>query len=70
MVQGVPAWIAFSGMHGEVAAASGPWRSSGDWWNTGNAWTREEWDIAVSDSLLRIYRAGEKSRWYAEGIYD
>jgi protein ImuB len=70
MVKGAPAWIAFSGMHGEVAAASGPWRSSGDWWNTGTAWTREEWDIAVSDSLLRIYRANEKSRWYAEGIYD
>jgi protein ImuB len=70
MVKGAPAWIAFSGMHGDVAAASGPWRSSGDWWNGGNAWNREEWDIAVSDSLLRIYRAGEKSRWYAEGIYD
>ena len=36
----------------------------------GKAWTREEWDIAVSNSLLRIYRANEKSRWYAEGIYD
>jgi len=70
MLEGVPAWIAFSGMHGEIAAASGPWRSAGEWWNSGLAWTREEWDIAVSNSLLRIYRTNEKNRWYAEGIYD
>jgi protein ImuB len=70
MVEGVPVWIGFSKLHGDVAAASGPWRTSGEWWNGNNAWTREEWDIAVADSLLRIYRANEKSRWYAEGVYD
>jgi hypothetical protein len=53
-------------MHGDIDAASGPWRSEGEWWH--KAWAREEWDIAVSHTLLRIYRA--KSRWYAEGIYD
>ncbi len=67
---GVPAWIAFSGMHGDIAAASGPWHSSGDWWSADNRWSREEWDIAVDHALLRIYRANDKSRWYAEGIYD
>jgi protein ImuB len=71
-VEGVPAWIGFSGMHGDIEAASGPWRSSGEWWN-GRQWSREEWDIAAASSLLRIYRAfqdGRESRWYAEGIYD
>jgi hypothetical protein len=66
MLDGVPAWIAFSGMHGNIDAASGPWRSEGEWWH--EAWAREEWDVAVSHTLLRIYRA--KSRWYAEGVYD
>ena len=66
---GVPAWIGFSGMHGDIAAASGPWRSSGEWWN-GRNWSREEWDIAVDSSLLRIFRLPRESRWYAEGIYD
>jgi len=68
MLNGVPAWIAFSGMHGDVTAASGPWRSEGEWWNGEKTWAREEWDIAVSHTLLRIYRA--QNRWYAEGIYD
>jgi len=71
-LDGVPAWIGFSGMHGDIAAASGPWRSSGEWWN-GRQWMREEWDVAISSSLLRIYRTFKnerESRWYAEGIYD
>jgi len=66
MLDEVPAWIAFSRMHGDIAAASGPWLSEGEWWH--ESWAREEWDIAVSHTLLRIYRA--KNRWYAEGIYD
>jgi protein ImuB len=69
----VPVWVGFSGMHGDIAAASGPWKSSGEWWS-GRQWMREEWDIAVGNVLLRIYRAFfdglEDSRWYAEGIYD
>jgi protein ImuB len=68
-------------MHGDVAAASGPWRSSGEWWS-GLPWMREEWDVAVGNALLRIYRnfptspggpdaqEDSGSRWYAEGIYD
>ena len=66
MLDGVPAWIAFSGMHGDIATASGPWRSEGEWWRA--SWAREEWDITVSHTLIRIYCA--KNRWYAEGIYD
>ncbi|HET9942338.1 MAG TPA: DNA polymerase Y family protein [Terriglobia bacterium] len=69
LLENVPAWIGFSGMHGDIAAASGPWRNSGEWWNN-RQWSREEWDVAVSTSLLRIYRDSRDNRWYAEGIYD
>jgi len=43
---GRPAYISFSGMHGEVMAASGPWRTSGEWWRE-DAWSREEWEIEI-----------------------
>jgi protein ImuB len=56
-------------MHGDIGAASGPWRSSGEWWNN-RQWMREEWDVAVGNALLRIYRDSRENRWYAEGIYD
>ena len=68
-IEDVPCWIGFSGMHGDIAVASGPWRTSGEWWNN-RQWTREEWDIAVGNALLRIFRDCRETRWYAEGIYD
>jgi protein ImuB len=44
--EGRPAQISFPGMHGEVVAASGPWRTSGDWWRE-DAWHQDEWDVEV-----------------------
>jgi protein ImuB len=42
--------VSFNGMRGEVVAASGPWRASGDWWRE-DAWTHDEWDIDVRFGL-------------------
>jgi len=41
-----PVHISFPNMHGEVVAASGPWRTSGEWWRE-DAWHREEWDVEI-----------------------
>ena len=49
---GRPAHISFSDMHGEVLAASGPWRSSGEWWRE-DAWSREEWEIEIQPAADR-----------------
>jgi hypothetical protein len=34
------------GMRGEVVSASGPWRSSGDWWQE-DPWHQDEWDLEI-----------------------
>ena len=65
----VPSWIAFRGVHGRIETASGPWRTSGDWWRP-NAWDREEWDIELLDALYRIYYDVHLDRWFAQGVYD
>jgi protein ImuB len=44
--EGRPAHISFPTVHGEVAAASGPWRTSGEWWRE-DSWHREEWDVEI-----------------------
>jgi protein ImuB len=67
--EGVPIWIAWHGVHGPVATASGPWRTSGDWWRP-NTWDREEWDVEVRVALYRIYYDVHLDRWYAQGVYD
>jgi protein ImuB len=41
-----PLRVSFSGMRGDVIAASGPWRSSGEWWQEGG-WDHDEWDLAI-----------------------
>ena len=64
-----PTWIAFQGVHGPIVTASGPWRTSGDWWRP-NTWDREEWDIEVLDALYRIYYDVHTDRWFAQGVYD
>jgi len=63
-------------VRGKIICASGPWRSSGDWWRP-DVWARDEWDVAVaesnrgqSDMLCRIYRDLASEEWFVEGIYD
>jgi protein ImuB len=41
-----PLRVCFSGMRGDVIAASGPWRSSGEWWQE-DGWDHDEWDLAI-----------------------
>ena len=67
---------ASSAMRGKIVCASGPWRSSGDWWGA-DVWARDEWDVAIADSnrgqsdvLCRIYRDLASQEWFVEGCYD
>jgi protein ImuB len=43
---GCPTRVAFQGLRGEVRAASGPWRTSGDWWRE-DPWQQDEWDLEI-----------------------
>jgi protein ImuB len=81
-----PARIWFRGMQGEVKAASGPWRSSGDWWEE-RVWDQDEWDLTVEFEsgrgktelgkntfpLLGVYRIvyeANSRSWFVRGFYD
>lgn len=41
-----PVHIDFRAMRGTIVAASGPWRTSGDWWEK-EAWCHDEWDVQI-----------------------
>jgi protein ImuB len=81
-----PLHISFRGMRGRIVAASGPWRTSGDWWQE-EAWHHDGWDIYIrfdSDAtfmgrdlpgempngLYRIYYDGLRRSWFVRGRYD
>ena len=56
-----------------VLAASGPWSSSGNWWNA-LAWRRQEWDVALKTpagvGFYRIVRDRVRRQWFVEGVFD
>ncbi|HEV3485934.1 MAG TPA: hypothetical protein VG106_11040, partial [Vicinamibacterales bacterium] len=57
---------------GQVEEASGPWRTSGGWWEeAGRPWDHDEWDLALGDgSLCRIFRDRLTGTWFMEGVFD
>jgi protein ImuB len=69
-----PVWIGFSSRKGRVLHASGPWRSSGDWWDAAGEWKRDEWDVHITldgcAALYRIFRDLTTRSWFVEGMYD
>jgi protein ImuB len=68
IARGRPSFVAAAGVRGKVLELAGPWRTSGDWW-TFDPWSRDEWDIALSDgALYRMYC--EPRGWFVEGSYD
>jgi protein ImuB len=63
-----PTAIYSSLFQGAICEVRGPWRSSGEWWDTAR-WGREEWDAHASNGrLYRLCRGTEG--WFVEGIYD
>ena len=74
---GRPVQVSFRGQTWKVIQASGPWRSSGEWWEE-NPWKEDAWDLelrsmggkslasvvfcAVFDSL--------QQKWFMRGSYD
>jgi len=83
--EGLPVRIFFYGAHGEIVAASGPWRTSGEWWQ--DPWDQAEWDVEIRFSantqknnrsanpagecgLYLIYYDLRQQGWFLRGMYD
>jgi hypothetical protein len=61
-----PTYLWTERLQGEISAHSGPWRSSGDWWQPDQAWRRNEWDIALATGgLYRLILIGDA--YFIEG---
>jgi protein ImuB len=68
LASGQPGFIAAGAIRGKVFELAGPWRTSGDWW-TSDPWSRDEWDIVLSDGALYRLYCGPRG-WFVEGSYD
>jgi protein ImuB len=68
----VPVRILFNGVCGDVIAASGPWRNSGDWWSE-DPWNQDEWDLEIEFPLPRTretkFFAMDRGSVMSRGVY-
>jgi protein ImuB len=84
--EGRPARVVFQGRRGDVLAAAGPWRTSGDWWRE-DGWQQDEWDLEIhfhaasgepgtaaalypDYGLYRLYYDALRGGWFVRGVYD
>jgi protein ImuB len=66
---GAPVFVAAGEVRGTVVDRAGPWRASGDWWDT--PWSREEWDVALGGGgLFRIFNDRLRDAWFVDGELD
>jgi len=72
---GVPSFVAAPGLRGAVAAAAGPWRVSGDWWD--ESFSREEWDVELvgggpspARAAFRLFLDRLRGEWFVAGELD
>jgi protein ImuB len=67
---GLPSFLLAGGIRGHIVSASGPWRTSGDWW-TLDPWDRDEWDVSLREGAIYcIYYAHATGQWFVEGSFD
>jgi len=76
---GYPVRVAFSGFRGQVISASGPWRSSGDWWRE-DSYDKDEWDLEIQSNskeergkqhgVYRLCYDWTKKVWFVRGAFD
>ena len=67
----VPALLFWRGERLELGQITGPWQSSGYWWD-GRRWEANEWDAVVAEppQALRLRHEPEPGNWYVAGQYD
>jgi protein ImuB len=72
-----PVSVFFHGHHGKVIHASGPWRTSGDWWEA-QPWQEDAWDLEIvfsgesspAQSFYRFSYDELQDKWFVRGVYD
>jgi protein ImuB len=70
MERGRPSRVEWGDRARRVMASAGPWRLSGEWWDT-RGWARDEWDLLLGDgTLCRLAHDRVSGTWQLDGIYD
>lgn len=77
LCEGRPVTATFQGRSGQVLHASGPWRTSGDWWEE-DSWQHDAWDLELFfphetppvRGLYQFFFDSRQNKWFVRGAYD
>ena len=66
-----PETLYWQGSRMPLVSATGPWHSSGCWWN-GESWDHAAWDITVDEPRMALHLRQEhgSGAWFVVGVYD
>ncbi len=75
-----PARVFFQSRSGKVLHASGPWRTSGQWWEE-QSWQHDAWDLEIffckespaaqaTSGFYRFFCDQLQNKWFVQGVYD
>jgi protein ImuB len=71
-----PVKVSWKGSTGKVVHASGPWRSSGQWWEE-NSWQEDAWEVelvfvgkAILSGIYCIVFDSLQKNWFVRGCKD
>jgi protein ImuB len=67
LVDGRPSEVYLGAKSHLIAASSGPWLVSGDWWG-GARWEREVWEVETSEGVL-YQLTRHNGQWQLEGVF-
>ena len=66
---GQPVSVQCAVVAGRLKVRVGPWRASGHWWESADAWAREDWEVeAASGTAVRLSRSAVG--WRATDVLD
>ena len=67
----IPTLLFWKGERFELGSVTGPWQTSGFWWD-GRRWEADEWDAIISQpaQALRLRHEPGRQIWYVAGQYD
>ena len=71
MREAKPVGLFWKGERLDVVEVTGPWQSSGYWWD-GRSWAADEWDAVVAQPIraLRLRHEPQAGEWFIVGFYD
>jgi protein ImuB len=69
--RGEPSFVRSALTRGRVVGCSGPWRTTGHWWDETSRFAVDHYDVRIEDgTVMRLCFDWMRRQWLIDGVYD